>query len=99
VLRRHGFTPRAIHPYDPVRIIRGALKTLRPQRPAIGGMGGREGPSKPPGTRHAPAKPGRASVMLGGGGAVVREVVRAVFYTPPALRLLGHMLLVVAVKR
>lgn len=79
VLRRHGFSPRAAHPYDPVRIIRGALKALR--------------------ARHAPAKPGRASIVPGVGGSAVREMVRAVFYTPPALRLLGHMLLVVAVKR
>ena len=70
VLRRHGFTPRTAHPYDPARILRGAVRL--PGGPRTG----------PPGPRRSP----------------LRDAVRALFYTPPVLRLLGHMLLVVAVK-
>ena len=81
VLRRHGFAPRAAHPYDPVRILRGALKGISVRRRLEG-------------------RPHRArsSTPAGGRRSAVREAVRALFYTPPALRLLGHMLLVVAVK-
>ena len=108
VLRRHGFTPRAAHPYDPVRIVRSALRKLRgtrgraigPTRPGrpIDGMGGLDGPPKPPTLGDAPAKPGRPSIPVGGRRSALRDRVRALFYTPPALRLFGHMLLVVAVK-
>jgi SAM-dependent methyltransferase len=87
-LRRHGFTPRSAHPYDPVRILRTARDRY---------LGGLEGPPKPPDARQAPAKPGPASISASARSAL-RRAVRALFYTPPALRLLGHMLLVVAVK-
>ncbi|HUF92977.1 MAG TPA: class I SAM-dependent methyltransferase [Candidatus Limnocylindria bacterium] len=116
-LRRHGFTPRAAHPYDPVRILRGALRSLglrgQPRRgpidlhggprpgppsPPIDLHGGLDGPPSPHALGSAPAEPERSSVLRGGRSRV-RDVVRAVFYTAPVLRLLGHMLLVVAVKR
>ena len=88
VLRRHGFTPRAAHPYDPVRIVRSGLRS----------MGGLDGPPKPPTLGSTPAKPGRSSIAVSGRRSALRDAVRALFYTEPALRLLGHMLLVVAVK-
>ncbi len=87
-LRRHGFTPRAAHPYDPVRILRGALRSL-------GLRAGLGGPAAAP--HVSQSAPGEA--FRRGGRSVVRDVVRAVVYTAPVLRLLGHMLLVVAVKR
>jgi hypothetical protein len=127
VLRRHGFTPCAAHPYDPLRIVRSALRSFDfhggprraihgmggldgpPMPPTLGRapakpgrsidcMGGLDGPPKPPTLVRAPAKPGRSSISVGAGGSALRDAVRALFYTPPALRLLGHMLLVVAVK-
>ena len=93
VLRRHGFTPRAAHPYDPVRIVRSAWRKLRGR--AIDLHGGLDGPPNSPTLGSAPAKPARSSIPV---RSALRDAVRALFYTPPALRLLGHMLLVVAVK-
>ena len=86
VLRRHGFTPRAAHPYDPLRIVRGALKALRRL----------DGATQHPDAKLSDARPAAATPRR---ASMLREVVRAPFYTGPALRLLGHMLLVVAVKR
>jgi hypothetical protein len=43
----------------------------------------------PPLERPVPVAPARSAL---------RDAVRRIFYTEPALRLLGHMLLVVAVK-
>lgn len=93
VLRRHGFTTRAAHPYDPVRIVRSALRKLRGR--AIDSHGGLVGPRRPHALGSAPARPGRASIPP---RSALRDALRALVYTPPALRLLGHMLLVVAVK-
>jgi SAM-dependent methyltransferase len=93
-LRRHGFTPRSAHPYDPVRIVRAAVRGLG----RVHSHGGLEGSLKPPALGSTPAKPGRSSLPVSSGRSALREAVRALFYTRPALRLLGHMLLVVAVK-
>jgi SAM-dependent methyltransferase len=89
-LGRHGFTPLAVHPYDPARI----LRKLRPgpRRPA--GAVGEHGETAPR------AVGGQGSASLGaatvaGRGRIAR-IVRRALYTDPALRLLGHMLLVVA---
>lgn len=89
-LGRHGFTPLAVHPYDPARI----LRKLRPgpRRPA-GAVGER-------GETAQGAVGGQGSASLGaatvaGRGRIAR-IVRRALYTDPALRLLGHMLLVVA---
>jgi hypothetical protein len=80
-LRRHGLEPVADHPYDPARLLRGALRRLRPRRGAGGGGGWAAGTAEP--VRRSPA------VAAG----------RRLLYTQVGLRLLGHMLLVVAIKR
>jgi SAM-dependent methyltransferase len=79
-LARHGFQPQAAHPYDPARLLRSALP-----RPVVARV--RRPPAVPPGAPAAgPASPrGRLARLL-----------RRALYTEPALRLLGHMLLVVA---
>jgi len=89
-LGRHGFTPLAVHPYDPARI----LRKLRPgpRRPA--GAGGERGET----AQRAVGGQGSASLgaaTVAGRGRIAR-IVRRALYTEPALRLLGHMLLVVA---
>jgi SAM-dependent methyltransferase len=83
-LARHGFTPMAVHPYDPARV-------LRKLRPRVRGVG--------------VAGEGGASPAAGGEPASTRSrgrlarVMRRALYTEPALRLLGHMLLVVARRK
>jgi len=80
-LARHGFTPLAAHPYDPARLLRSALPRALARR--LRGAG----PPTPAGDgdarRDAHERP-------------LRALVRRALYTEPALRLLGHMLLVVA---
>jgi len=80
-LAAHGFVVRGFHPYDPARVLRKALRGLRP---APAGNGATRAATSP-----APAPPrgplGRAA--------------RTLLYSEPALRLLGHMLLAVAVRR
>ena len=74
MLGRHGLETRALHPYDPARLLRRMLpRSARPV--AVGGAGG--------------------AARRGG----LRSAIRRALYTGPALRLLGHMLLAVAVKR
>lgn len=93
-LARHGFTPLAVHPYDPARILRSLRRRAR--RHTAGEAGGR-------------AVAARESVVLGSAGSatagegappprrgLIARVARQALYTEPALRLLGHMLLVVA---
>jgi len=93
-LARHGFAPLAAQPYDPGRV----LRRLLPRR----ARGGRRATaaSAPGATRAAvPDVRARASVERAGGGGARRAVKRLAWralYTEPALRLLGHMLLVVA---
>jgi SAM-dependent methyltransferase len=79
-LARHGFQPQAAHPYDPARLLRSVLP-----RPVVARV--RPPRAVPPGAPAAgPASPrGRLARLL-----------RRALYTEPALRLLGHMLLVVA---
>jgi hypothetical protein len=76
-LGRHGFAPLAIHPYDPARVLRTALRAVRTAPRRRHGAG----PSRPGGPRRRP--------WLG-------TLARRALYSGPALRLLGHMLLVVA---
>jgi SAM-dependent methyltransferase len=86
-LAAHGFAVGSFHPYDPGRVLRKALRRLRgsPQAAAAG-------PS--------PAAPARAGVgSAPGGGSALRRAVRALLYSEPSLRLFGHMLLAVAVRR
>jgi len=80
-LTRCGFSVRAAHPYDPARILRGALRPLLRGRRRAGSAGG-AAPSA--------AGPRRQRPLV--------TLAKRLLYTEPALRLLGHMLLVVARK-
>jgi SAM-dependent methyltransferase len=79
-LARHGFTPRMARPYDPARLLRAGLRALR----------------KPRRTAAAPAAGGRPRPGAARPGGGVRVLARRALYSEPALRMLGHMLLVVA---
>jgi SAM-dependent methyltransferase len=89
-LARHGFSPVSSAPYDPARLLRKALPGGLARRLASGPVGS------------ATAAGGESShaSRSAGAGARARAVrlVRHLLYTEPALRLLGHMLLVVARK-
>jgi hypothetical protein len=84
-LAAHGFVVRGFHPYDPARVLRKALRALR------GGAGAVETSDRPapaPATRDGRARP-----------PAWRRAARALLYSGPALRLFGHMVLAVAVRR
>ena len=81
-LARHGFVVQSVHPYDPARLLRQTLRRLRRSHAS------REGPGP---------VPGRPSGDEGRRGPLVR-IARGLLYTAPMLRLLGHMLLIVARK-
>ena len=89
-LARHGFSPLTSAPYDPARLLRKALPAGLARSLAS--------------TRAEPATADSAETRSGGGaprgGARTRamRLARHLLYTEPALRLLGHMLLVVARK-
>ncbi|HEV8616455.1 MAG TPA: class I SAM-dependent methyltransferase [Methylomirabilota bacterium] len=90
VLERHGFQVRRVVPYDPARLLRGAWRRL-----ARGlGAGGR-------GARTDAAMGAARSAATGDGtrDAAPRAAVKRALYSRPALALLGHMILFVAVKR
>jgi SAM-dependent methyltransferase len=89
-LARHGFTPLAVHPYDPARILRSVRRRTR-RRTAGEGAAAREGAAS--GTAGATAGEGATPPRRRG---LIARVARQALYTEPALRLLGHMLLVVA---
>jgi SAM-dependent methyltransferase len=80
-----GFHVRSFHPYDPARILRGVLRRAR------GPGGASAAPAAAPAAGEL--RPTRAMTR---GGA--RGLLRAALYSPPALRLLGHMILAVAAK-
>jgi SAM-dependent methyltransferase len=82
-LARHGFAPLAAHPYDPARILRKVLPRRSP------------GASPPRAPGAAPTALPRTAVNKGA-GAPLKRLARWALYREPALRLLGHMLLVVA---
>jgi SAM-dependent methyltransferase len=82
-LRRQGFEPRAAHPYDPARLLRSALGRLRPRTAAAR-------------SRAPAAAPAPGPAQRGGARQWLARVVRRALYTELGLRLLGHMLLVVA---
>ena len=99
-LGRHGFTPLAVHPYDPARILRklrprsghaaaAAGERVVPPRQTVSAVGGADEPGG------GAAAPGGGTAIRGSHGPLAR-VVRRALYTEPALRLLGHMLLVAA---
>ena len=85
-LEAAGFGVRAFHPYDPARVVRGALRSWRGGAVAAPSQAGKT------------ATP-RATTAAGGARGAVKRALRGVLYSPPALRLLGHMILAVAVKR
>jgi SAM-dependent methyltransferase len=74
-LRRQRFAPLAASPYDPARVLRGALRRAR----------GRVRPAAP-----TPGVPSSAPRRW------LARAARRALYSEPALRLFGHMLLVVA---
>jgi len=83
-LARCGFSVRAAHPYDPARILRQALRPLRPRRRTRARASGETAAPT------AAAEPRRQRTLV--------ALAKRLLYTEPALRLLGHMLLVVARK-
>ena len=83
-LAAHGFAVTGFHPYDPGRVLRRLRAGTRPPG----------GGSTPPAPAGPPGAPGRAGARLRLG-----RVARALLYSEPSLRLLGHMLLAVAVRR
>ena len=110
-LERHGFEVRCAVPYDPARLLRGAWRRLAR---SIGGghavrteaatAGVRSGASRG-GAAGATARaaavqgPGAVSSDNGTRDSVARAAVKRALYSRPALALLGHMILFVAVKR
>lgn len=87
-LAAHGFAVAGFHPYDPGRVLRKALRRLRAgPRPPVGGPG-----------RVAPVTAGETRARPGGRSPLHRAA-RALLYSEPSLRLFGHMLLAVAVRR
>ena len=81
-LARCGFSVRAAHPYDPARILRQALRPLVRR--------GRRRASEAGGDASMSAAAARRRLLV--------TIAKRLLYTEPALRLLGHMLLVVARK-
>lgn len=81
-LGAHGFEVRSFHPYDPARLLRKAWRGLV----RSGSLSGDR--LEGPGGLARRARLGR----------VAPKARRALFYTPPILRLLGHMILAVAVR-
>jgi SAM-dependent methyltransferase len=85
-LGRHGFEVRRTAPYDPARALRSAWRRLsRRPRAGAGAVATADGP--------------RPDAGAGNGGPGSRGAVKRALYSPPALALLGHMILFVAVKR
>jgi SAM-dependent methyltransferase len=84
-LTRHGFVAQAAHPYDPARLLRSALPRAVVAR-----------------VRRRPAAPavvapsGAPDAGSAGPRGRLARLLRRALYAEPALRLLGHMLLVVA---
>jgi len=89
-LARHGFSPLSSAPYDPARLLRKALPR---------GLA-RSLSSTPGGSAAAAGRESGGGAGPPGAGTRTRAVklARHLLYTEPALRLLGHMLLVVARK-
>jgi SAM-dependent methyltransferase len=87
-LAAHGFAVTAFHPYDPARVLRKALRRLR----------GGAHPPGPGGTSPLPTGVADAPVPAGARSRLGRAA-RVLLYSGPSLRLFGHMLLAVAVRR
>ena len=87
-LDAHGFAVTGFHPYDPGRVLRRALRRLRAG-------------ARPPGAGSTPTVPAGSTGARARSGARSRlgRAARALLYSEPSLRLFGHMLLAVAVRR
>jgi len=92
-LARHGFSVRSAHPYDPARLLRQALRRVFRWRSRAAGGGTGSGGSVVSGER-VRAVPGREERRR----STLAAAARRLLYTEAALRVLGHMLLVVARK-
>jgi SAM-dependent methyltransferase len=92
-LTRHGFVVMSADPYDPARMLRQALRRILP------GRSKRAGPGRALslGTTLAP-EPTPTPPAFDRRDRPLVQVARALLYTEALLRLLGHMLLVVARK-
>jgi hypothetical protein len=91
--------PTAAHPYDPARVLRRFVprRGRRAGAPAAPAPQGATGAASAAVEGIAPAAvEGGAARGAGGARASVKRLARRALYTEPALRLLGHMLLVVA---
>lgn len=104
-VRRHGFVPLGAHPYDPARVLRVAARALRGTRRAADrehrGSVASVAPAAEPAASGArpPDTPVGAAARERSAGrrrGWLRALARRALYTQPALRMLGHMLLVVA---
>lgn len=93
-LTRHRFVPVAAHPYDPARVLRGLVpRRRRATRPSQARPVGAAANAD----RRTPiAGEAASSTSRRGARAAMTQLARRALYTEPALRLLGHMLLVVA---
>jgi len=92
-LARHRFVVRSVDPYDPARLLRQALRRILPGR----SKRARPGRALSLGTTLAP-EPTQTPPAFDRRDRPLVRVARTLLYTEPALRLLGHMLLVVARK-
>jgi SAM-dependent methyltransferase len=82
-LQTFDFEVKSFHSYDPTRLLRKARQSLIPSSSAPAGQASR--------SQGAPA---RRAARAG----LAQRAVRALLYTPPGLRLLGHMIMAVAVR-
>ena len=90
-LEAQGFSVGSFHPYDPARILRKAIRAL---------VGGSPSPGNTP--TGTVGRAAHASTARGGGARRafrLRRAFRRLLYTPAMLRLFGHMILAVAIKR
>ncbi|HMH75102.1 MAG TPA: methyltransferase domain-containing protein [Candidatus Udaeobacter sp.] len=88
-LAAHGFVVRGFHPYDPARVLRKALRALRGGAPvSSSGVATSARPAPASATRDGRAR-----------RPAWRRAARALLYSGPALRLFGHMVLAVGVRR
>jgi SAM-dependent methyltransferase len=95
-LGQAGFRVLWLAPYDPARMLRGAARALGAwRRPSpVGAAVTAAGRGDGAGAAQ-PQEPGAVSGGMGRSGGAA-GLARRLLYTPPALRLLGHMILAVA---
>ena len=80
----HGFRVLSFHPYDPARMLRTIVRAVRrPRRSSAG---------------RSPRASAAATAHADGTAHAIESALRRLLYTELPLRLLGHMLLTVAVR-